>query len=207
MRRILLAVSMVTALAAGGAASAADIPGGPAPYYSSPAVNSVFSWAGPYVGVNLGYEWGSVSNSGADPSGIAGGLLGGYNWQYNNFVFGGEADVTFSGADDTFAPYKFSNPWFGTLRGRLGYAFSNVLVYGTGGFAFGDLTATSAGIDETHTLTGWTAGAGMEVGFTPNWSARVEYLYLDLSDQAYAITGTQNGLGASMLRFGVSYHF
>lgn len=206
MRRLTLSIIMA-AMLAGGAAKAADIPGGPAPYYSPRPVDSVFNWAGAYAGVNLGYEWGSVFNNGADPNGIAGGIQGGYNWQYGHFVFGGEADLSVSGSEDTFAPYKFSNPWFGTLRGRIGYAFSNVLVYGTGGFAFGDLTASIGGLDETHTLTGWTAGAGMEVGFTPNWSARVEYLYLDLSDQAYTITGAQNGLGASLLRFGINYHF
>ena len=42
---------------------------------------------------------------------------------------------------------------------------------------------------------GWTAGLGMEVGFTPNWSAKVEYLYMDLSNRAYSITGVDNGLG------------
>jgi outer membrane immunogenic protein len=212
MKRVLLALSMAATLTAGGAAIAADIPGGPMPYYSSPGysspgMNHVFNWAGFYAGLNLGYEWGSVSNSGINPSGIAGGIQGGYNWQYNSFVYGGEADLNFSAAGDTFAPYKFSNPWFGTIRGRLGYAFSNVLDYGTGGFAFGDLTATSGAVDETKTLPGWTAGLGMEVGFTANWSARVEYLYLDLGDRAYTITGAQNGLQASVLRFGVNYHF
>ena len=54
-------------------------------------------------------------------------------------VFGLEGDIQITGADDTFAPYKFSNPWFGTVRGRVGYAFNNVLFYGTGGLAFGEL--------------------------------------------------------------------
>ncbi len=47
----------------------------------------------------------------------------------------------------------------------------------------------------------------MEVGFTPNWSAKVEYLYMDLASRAYTITGADNGLQASYLRFGVNYHF
>ena len=47
----------------------------------------------------------------------------------------------------------------------------------------------------------------MEVGFTPNWSAKVEYLYMDLNDRHYTITGANNGYEASMLRFGVNYHF
>jgi outer membrane immunogenic protein len=47
----------------------------------------------------------------------------------------------------------------------------------------------------------------MEVGFTPNWSAKVEYLYMDLGNRFYTLTGTDNGLQASYLRFGVNYHF
>ena len=62
-----------------------------------------------------------------------------YNWQSGQFVYGVEADLQASGADDTFAAYKFSNPWFGTVRGRVGYAFNNILLYGTLGLAFGDL--------------------------------------------------------------------
>src|SRR5262245_13333596 len=65
----------------------------------------------------------------------------------------------------------------------------------------------SRSIDENKTLVGWTAGLGMEVGFTPNWSAKVEYLYVDLGSRFYTVTGTDNGLQASYLRFGVNYHF
>jgi outer membrane immunogenic protein len=54
---------------------------------------------------------------------------------------------------------------------------------------------------------GYTVGAGMEVGFTPNWSAKVEYLYLDLADRGFVVTGTNNGLETSLLRFGVNYRF
>ena len=122
-------------------------------------------------------------------------------------MFGGEADIQISGADDTFAPYKFSNPWFGTVRGRAGYAINNILFYGTFGLAYGDLKAEIAGLDESRTLVGWTGGLGMEVGFTPNWSAKVEYLYMDLGSRFYTVTGTDNGLQASYLRFGVNYHF
>ena len=73
------------------------------------------------------------------PSGFAGGLQAGYNVQHGAFVFGAETDIQFSGADDRFAPWKFSNPWFGTLRGRGGYAFNNILFYGTVGLAYGTL--------------------------------------------------------------------
>ena len=190
-------------------ASAADL--GPQPYYSAPAPSSprIFNWAGAYVGVNVGYEWGSVTNATPEPSGIAGGVQGGYNWQNDQFVYGVEGDIGISAADDTFAPYKFANPWFGTMRGRLGYAFSNILPYVTGGLAFGDLvaTATATNIDETKTEVGWTVGLGAEFGFNANWSAKVEYLYMDLGSRTFSITGVDNGLSASLLRLGVNYHF
>ena len=82
-------------------------------------------------------------------------------------MFGVEGDIQASGADDTFAPWKFSNPWFGTVRGRVGYAFNNVLFYGTGGLAFGELRGETFGLSESHTTAGWTVGVGAEIGFAP----------------------------------------
>lgn len=77
--------------------------GGPTPYFA-------FSWAGPYVGATLGYEWGSIDNNPTYPDGVAGGFEAGFNWQNGHFVYGGEAEISFSAADDTFAPWQFSNP-------------------------------------------------------------------------------------------------
>jgi len=202
-RLFAMTVAGLTALA--GAASAADLGGRNAPFYSPAA--SGYNWGGAYAGLNLGYEWGKVSNSAGNPSGLLGGLQAGYNWQSGQWVFGGEADLQLTGADDTFAPWKFSNPWFGTLRGRVGYAMNNILFYGTGGLAYGSLKGNLFGLEETRTQVGWTMGAGAELGLTPNWSAKVEYLYMDLSSRAYSITGTSNGLSANILRFGLNYHF
>jgi outer membrane immunogenic protein len=166
-------------------------------------------WQGPYVGANLGYQWGAITGNPTRPNGFAGGAQAGYNWQSNQFVFGGEADIQFSGADDTFAPWKFSNPWFGTLRGRAGFATSNILIYATGGLAYGSVRVknTFTGADESKLHPGWVLGAGMEVALTTNWSARAEYLYVDLSDRSYAQTGTSNGIESSVVRFGVNYRF
>jgi len=199
-------ICLVTAacLAATSAAFAADLPG--SPYYSRPAP-TLYNWGGFYAGANLGYEWGKATNTNTNPDGVAGGGQIGYNWQSGAFVFGGETDIQASAADDTFAPYKFSNPWFGTLRGRAGFALNNILVYGTLGLAYGDLKGERGGIDESKTELGWTGGLGMEVGLTPNWSAKVEYLYVDLGDRSFSITGQDNGLQASVFRFGVNYHF
>ena len=204
MKRSVLAIAAAALLAT--AAQAADLGRGPAPFYG-PAPAAGYNWAGLYAGLNLGYEWGKVNGTAGNPAGVAGGGQVGYNWQSGQFVYGAETDLQISSADDTFAPWKFSNPWFGTLRGRVGYAMNNVLVYGTGGFAYGDLKGELAGLTETKTEFGWTLGAGMEVGLTPNWSAKVEYLYMDLGSRAFSVTGTNDGLSASVLRLGVNYHF
>ena len=165
------------------------------------------SWAGPYLGGNLGYAWGSVANNPTKPSGFVGGVQAGYNWQNGSFVFGIEGDIQATGAEDTFAPWKFSNPWFGTVRGRAGYAFNNVLFFGTGGLAFGELRATTFGVTESHTNAGWTLGAGAEMGFAQNWSAKIEYLYVDLANSNFVITGASNGYRFGLIRAGVNYRF
>jgi len=69
MKKTIMAMAIATA--ASGSAVAADLPRGPAPYYPPPA--SVYNWTGPYAGLNLGYEWGKVTNNVTEPSGIAGG--------------------------------------------------------------------------------------------------------------------------------------
>jgi outer membrane immunogenic protein len=177
-------------------------------YYTAPPALLASTWVGPYLGGTLGYEWGTVNNNPTRPSGVEGGLEAGFNWQHGNFVYGGEADINLSGAEDTFAPWQFSNPWFGTVRGRGGVAIGNVLIYGTAGLAYGSLTATTPGnLSETHTSFGWVAGAGAEVGFAPHWSAKAEWLYLDLGSRNFSVTGADNGLAANLLRLGVNYHF
>jgi outer membrane immunogenic protein len=202
-------IKFIAALALGGVcttAHAADIYGGRTPYTVQQPLNG-YSWAGPYIGGNIGYQWGDVSNSGAEPSGFDGGIQGGYNWQFGQFVFGGEADIQASGANDTFAVWKFSNPWFGTLRGRAGFAMNNILIYGTGGLAFGGVRAEFLNITERHSAAGWTLGAGAEIGITQNWSAKAEFLYVNLNDNQFALTGLPNGYQFSVVRLGVNYRF
>jgi len=205
MKKTLFGTALAAALIASGAALAADLPRSPAPYYNAPS--SLYNWSGVYAGLNLGYQWGKVTNTGVDPSGILGGGQVGVNWQSGQFVYGAETDLQASGANDTFAGYKFSNPWFGTLRGRAGYAFNNFLIYGTLGLAYGDLKGEFGGAVEPHTMAGWVGGVGAEYGITPAWSAKVEYLYMDLADRGFSITGMDNGYRANILRLGVNYHF
>ena len=189
-------------------AQAADMNnyGARAPYTVNQPLNA-YSWAGPYLGANLGYAWGSVHNNPTKPSGVAGGVTAGYNWQTGPWVFGAEGDIQATGANDTFAPWKFSNPWFGTVRGRVGYAFNNIMFFGTGGLAFGELRGETFGLSESHTRAGWTVGAGTEFGFTQNLSAKIEYLYVDLANSNFTITGASNGYRFGLLRAGVNYRF
>jgi outer membrane immunogenic protein len=203
MRKVVLGV--LTAALAASAAAAADFP---RPYSPYPAATVAASpWIGPYLGINLGYQWGGVSNSTVRPSGLMGGLQGGYNWQSGQFVFGAEADIQLSGAESVFAARKFSNPWFGTVRGRGGYVFSNVLAYGTLGLAYGGARVERALLSESHTHMGWAIGAGLETSFAPNWTARMEYLYLDLFRRLYTITGQNHGFHSNIVRFGINYRF
>jgi outer membrane immunogenic protein len=207
MRKLVSGVLALIAAGSSMAAEAADMNyGSRAPYTVNQPLNA-YSWAGPYLGGNIGYGWGSVDNNPTKPSGFAGGVQGGYNWQNGPWVFGLEADIQATGANDTFAPWKFSNPWFGTVRGRAGYALNNILFFGTGGLAFGELRGETFGLSETHTNAGWTVGVGAEVGLTQQWSAKIEYLYVDLANSNFTITGASNGYRFGLVRAGVNYHF
>lgn len=195
IRSVLAAAALV---AMTGAAAAAD--------YFAPSPFGPYSWIGPYIGATAGYQWGWVSNSPAQLSGLAGGIEGGYNWQRGQFVFGGEADFNISSAS-AIAPVDFANPWFGTVRGRGGVTIGNVLVFGTAGLAYGGLRADAGGLSESHGNLGWVAGGGVEVGFAQRWSAKAEWLYIDLAGSNFSITAANNGLTSNLLRFGVNYRF
>jgi outer membrane immunogenic protein len=193
-------------LAATSASHAADIPGMAYPYAAPAASYGAYNWMGFYAGLNIGYARGDITNSPTNPSGGLIGLQAGYNWQNGQFVFGGETDLQLSNADDMFAPWKFSNPWFGTVRVRVGYAMNNILFYGTGGLAYGGVKLESGGLSQDNTHYGWTVGVGAEVGLTPAWRARMEYLHLDLIDRGYFI-GSLHGIESHILRLGVNYRF
>jgi outer membrane immunogenic protein len=189
----------------------------PLPYAPPPALLPCL-WVGAYVGANAGFQWTSNTDS-LNPggltggSGFTGGIQGGYNWQSGPWVYGVEADFNLSNASGTFANYQFSNPWFGTLRGRAGYAINNVYLYGTAGLALGISTVSLGGLSDSSAHLGWTIGAGVEfglapLGLSPNWSAKVEYLYLGLSQGAVLpVSTSSNNFPSNVLRVGVNYHF
>ncbi len=203
MRRFLLGAALTALACAALPARAANLPRGP---YVQETYGG-YNWTGFYAGLNVGYDWGRASNTGLSPSGFSGGAQGGYNWQTGSIVLGGETDLQLSGAADNSGPFKFSNPWFGTLRGRAGYALNNILFYATGGLAYGEGRVDLGGLSESHSTIGWTAGGGLEVGLTRRWSVKAEYLYVDLAAQNYAITGLSHEITTNVLRLGANFHF
>jgi len=196
-------------------ASAADLPA--RPYYkAAPMPAPVWSWTGFYVGVNAGYggdrirypfDFPIAATSGdatlTSSGGFAGGQIG-YNWQTGSWVFGVEADAAWSDITGKVAVSTAGLSvdagtrlrWFGTARGRIGYAMDRFMVYGTGGWAYGETNSflnANAGIfgavalSQTNRKSGWTAGGGFEYAIMEHVSVKTEYLYLDLgSDTLFA---------------------
>lgn len=135
----------------------------------------------------------------ANVNGFIGGGQAGYNWQRGTWLFGLEGDIQGSdergraevclvagcaiGTGILTANYKLD--WFGTARGRVGFLpTERVLLYATGGLAYGHLSATAPLIPLSwgSTRAGWTVGAGAEAAIDRNWSVKLEYLYMDLGN-------------------------
>ena len=120
---------------------------------------------------------------------MVGGTLGA-NFQSGAFVFGVEGDWDYSAINTgtTSSICTFSgncqtgNNWLATARGRAGYAADRVLLYATAGGAFANVQTNFNGTTTSHTQSGWTAGAGIEWAFADNWTAKVEYLYVNLGN-------------------------
>ena len=90
MRKLVFGAAVATIMMSGHA-EAADM--GYPQYAAPPPPPLAYRWMGPYFGANVGYQWGSIDNNPAKPSGVAGGIQAGYNWQNGNFVLGAEADI------------------------------------------------------------------------------------------------------------------
>jgi outer membrane immunogenic protein len=227
------ALTMASALALAVSANAADMYRAPEStdgYKGGPAYVAV-NWAGFYGGVNGGYAFDAQSRHGGilDDGGFGGGQIG-YNWQgiwHPHLVLGVEADIQGAGIDNKglavllpagiAASHEISIDYFGTVRGRLGYAAGSLLIYGTGGFAYGGVNnrfhvlATGNVFTANNTQPGFAAGGGLEYMFSPAWSAKAEYQFIGLDrDNPVSTTGrvipTRN-TELNTVRAGINYHF
>lgn len=231
LRKLLLATVAVAAFAT--TASAADM-AARMPTKAVPYVSAAYNWTGFYVGANVGYGWARASND-AGASGSMNGVIGGgqigYNWQMNNLVLGVEADFQgsgerASGTGTLTAPAPLGIfgvnetdrvRYFGTVRGRLGFAWDRTLLYVTGGYAYtnigADVSATVGGVTTTAssntTKSGYTVGAGLEYAFAGPWSVKAEYLYIDTGNQAVTLLGVTDNLRIrnNIGRVGINYRF
>jgi outer membrane immunogenic protein len=158
--------------------------------------------------VNGGYGFGNVTPTGLTGFSASGFLVGstlGANFQAGAFVFGIEGDIDYSGVTANIpAPGTgtFNSRWISTVRARGGYAIDRVLLYVTGGGAFGNVQGPGV----TTTGTGWTAGAGVEFALAQNWTAKAEYLFVDMPNVAPTV-GISGKFTESMARVGVNYKF
>jgi outer membrane immunogenic protein len=192
-------------------------------------------------GANLGPFIGQSPPISFNMSGALGGLQIGYNWQFNqnwvagvetdldgaNIRGGGSATYAGTGGDPLNSTANERVNWFGTVRALLGFLpTNNFLVYGTGGFAYGNVQENASVVNPTatgfaaatgtcssfstcfagtssRTATGWTVGGGTEYAFMKNWSLKAEYLYVNLGSNSFTAP-VSNASGPSSLNVSFS---
>jgi outer membrane immunogenic protein len=210
---------------------------------SLPAVPVAADWTGLYAGGHVGYAWDSrdatifspagaaLASGSTSANGIMGGGQIGYNFQVTpSWVLGLEADASGASLNSTavgasgFGARENKINAFGTVRGRLGYAWDRFLVYGTAGYAWanqemirtqqiGTINGAPPGTVESASgvASGWTAGGGVEWAITPNWSFRAEYLHLDFASQSFSFPLAGQRIDATakidVARVGLNYFF
>jgi len=221
------AAAAATALTLCMPASAADIAA--RPYVPPPPMPMLYDWTGFYVGAHFGGSFSSETATigfapfDTDPSGILGGFQAGYNYQFApNMLVGFEGEVSWTSAKSSNGGVIFpavvvssSHNWYDTLAGRFGILQSGWLFYGKLGLAWmnADYTAVAfPGFGSTLNSTrgGWMIGAGAEYRFTPAWSAKLEYSFLDFGNNNYGFLGVgpvSFNTQVHEVKVGVNYHF
>jgi outer membrane immunogenic protein len=218
MKKILLAGVGVLALGVA-SASAADLvrPRHEMPVKAPAYVPPLYDWTGFYVGINGGYGFGHSEFSAPSASSgfnVDGGMVGGtagYNYQIGHAVLGIEGDMDADWAKGSTicagVTCTTKNDWLSTVRGRLGYAAGRFMPYITGGAAFGDIKTSIPTIgNASETKAGWTAGGGVEAKIAGPWSAKLEYLHVDLGHGA-SIAGSDASYHTDIVRAGINYKF
>jgi outer membrane immunogenic protein len=172
-----------------------------------------------------------------DKAGILGGAQAGFNWQFApQWVLGIEGEYSKANIDgSTSEPsilvpgrtvsnfHTIDNIW--TVAGRLGYAWNSLMLYAKGGAGWADFSSSARNISAGGTVTcctvgqdtrsGWLAGVGLEYGFAPNWSAKIEYEHIDFGTTGITVTNTVTGAAGArdvrswidIAKFGVNYRF
>jgi outer membrane immunogenic protein len=229
LRGILLA-SAAAILASSGMARAADA----VVYEPAPEVIPGFTWTGAYIGIQGGYGWTDLSDDGdtlfednlpddddsIDLDGGFAGVYAGYNYQWtNNLVLGIEGDINKAWMDediDDFGgePAEFEVDWFGSVRGRIGYAWDRTLLFATAGVAFAsvDYNLVEFDVSDDENFVGWTVGVGVEHAFTDNLLARAEYRYYDFGSETIGNPTFPSGVGEveldmQTISIGLAYKF
>ncbi|AXK81691.1 porin family protein [Pseudolabrys taiwanensis] len=201
-------------------------------------------WTGLFVGAHAGGSWGTTDWKSADGrlgaistssfagtgtmDGLLGGLQAGYNKQFGTIVAGIESDVSWGNLDgyakcatsESVRPLSVNCRSrinvFGTVTGRLGVTYDNLLIYGRAGFAWAhemyDARRDAAYISGSAMRTGYAVGSGLEYAFSPAWSGRFEYRYIDLGTSTVALAANSNVSNVSlaqrnhMATFALNYH-
>ncbi|MFD1198335.1 outer membrane protein [Brucella gallinifaecis] len=235
LKSLLLASTIALVAATGAKAADAIVYEEPAPVIVAPT----FTWNGAYLGGQIGYGWGKSRFSQYDgeygalnlkPDGFLGGLYAGYNFDLgNSVVLGLDGDITYNNLKDSISATEDGDSasiesklrWSGAVRARAGYAVDRFLPYISGGVAFGSvknsingtIDGVSEGYSSSKTLTGWTAGAGVDYAATDNVILRLEYRYTDygrknfnFSDGVDSIT-VRDKFKTNEVRLGVAYKF
>lgn len=165
-------------------------------YWDQPG--TTFDWSGFYVGVQGGGGWGrgrltdGVDTVVQNPSGA---FLGGYVsglWQYDWAVVGAEAELNYGWMrrTETFGPPPTTDigqriDWFGSLNAVVGVPMDRVLIYGTGGLAFGSVGHSQDTFSGTRSVAGWTLGAGVDFAVTDDIVVGARYRYYDFGRVSY----------------------
>jgi len=217
-----LLASVATVAFAGAAFAADPILPPPADIYI-PEVGGM-DWSGFYAGANVGYGWGMIdldddedfSDEDIDLDGFIAGVQVGANAQFDSIVVGIEGDLAWTGLGDSDEDVDFADVnWIGTIRGRLGFAAENFLIYGTAGVAFAGVDGAIANeVDEDlyysdDVRTGWVAGVGAEMMVTDAISIKGEYLYHDFGDMTWSSDDDSIGsdFNVQTVKVGLNFHF
>ncbi|MFN4140536.1 outer membrane protein [Aestuariivirga sp.] len=205
MKRLLLASTVLAVLATAPTAKAADVEYAPES-----------DWTGAYLGAVIGYgslNWtvedydGDLDSPADDEAtGMMGGVTIGYNYQLDSVVLGVEADYSIAslsgdiggcqcGDFDSDWPLQLEMDAFATVRGRLGYAIGDFMIFGAGGLAYASTELSipdEDGAEYDYESYGWTLGAGLEYKATENMSIKAEYLYANF-DEDFNLDDVEDG--------------